>query len=170
MAKPLDVVIRIDPHMVELRAVVEDQGGSGPVVQVKPIHVSEVDIGRDVAIDYNKRFVIPEIFNILDTTSRTQNGGFVTGHNRNVIGLLLDKPVNHRTQVVGVYDNGVTPGVLKPMNQDVDQRTVKDWEEGFRLLFRQRQQPDTQAGRQDHGFHEAAWCQYTESLSSFTIS
>jgi hypothetical protein len=164
------MIIWIDPYMVEPWAVVEDQGGSGPVVHVKLIDISGVDIGEDVAIDNNERFVVPEIFNILDATPGAQDGGFMPGHNRDAIGLLFHELVNHMAQVVGVYDNSFTSGVLKPSNQDVNQGAVKDWKEGFWLLFRQRQQTGAQAGRQDHRFHKAAWCQYTEFVSRLTVS
>ena len=156
--------------MVELWAVVKDQGGSGPVVHVKLIDISRVDIGKDVAIDNNERFVAPEIFNILDATPGAKNSGFMAGQNRDTIGLLFNKLVNHMAQVVGVYDNGFTSSVLKPLNQDVNQGAVKEWEEGFWLLFRQRQQSGAQAGRQDHRFHGGSWCQYASTLSSLDRS
>ncbi|MBW1744157.1 MAG: hypothetical protein JRJ47_12145, partial [Deltaproteobacteria bacterium] len=91
VANPPDMIVRINPYMVELWAVVEDQGGSGPVVHVKLIDISGVDIGKDVAVDNNERFVIPEIFNILYATPGAQDVGFVTGHNGDAIGLLFHK-------------------------------------------------------------------------------
>jgi len=90
----------------------ENQGDRIYMGQMKFVCRTKVDIGDDVAVYNQKGPIIPEVFYIFDCPPGTQNLRLVTGSDRYGIILSGDKRFDLGCEMMGIYGNRFTTGLL----------------------------------------------------------